>query len=61
MTSETELTKEVFNNFKEAFIEAYFQDNIYFQQFLKDLIKVKNPSPPKLDIWTQQPITTIKK
>ena len=42
--------------FKMRFIEEH---KITFEVSNKN--EIKNPLPPKIDIWTQQPITTIKK
>ena len=55
--------EEKFQNFKEGFINANFQNNIYFQPFLKSMQEkyvTKNPRPPKLNVWTSQPVNSIK-
>jgi len=49
--------EEKFQNFKIGFIINNFADNINFKvaKFRKS-----EPHPPKLNVWTSQPIESIK-
>lgn len=57
--SESELTKEVFNNFKEGFINKHFQDFIFFSEFTKVEREVCNFAP-QINVWTSQPEQSMK-
>jgi len=53
--------EEKFKRFKEGFIINNFADNIYFNRIVNP-VKVLKPEPhaPKLNVWTTQPVDSIK-
>lgn len=53
-------TEENFKRFKEGFIINNFADNIHFNQSIEKRLRKSEKHAPKLNIWTSQPIESIK-
>ena len=53
--------EEKFKRFKEGFIINNFADNIYFNRIVNPAkVRKSEPYAPKLNVWTSQPIESIK-
>lgn len=50
----------LFQKFKTGFIINNFADNIHFNQKIEKRLRKIEPHAPKLNLWTSQPINSIK-
>lgn len=50
----------LFQNFKKGFIINNFADNIHFNQSLEKRLRKSEPYAPKINVWTAQPVDSIK-
>lgn len=54
------MSNEQFEKFKEGFIINNFADNIHFNQSIENRLRKPESHAPKLNVWTSQPVETIK-